>query len=216
MSARDVTRLLENKDIATLYELWCFFKVVDAVRSVEGVPKKAEAVSYTEFEAKIRHGYRVQWRSGTVASYNPSFSRSRKTRKSYSVALRPDISLRVPSGRANGGLHLLDAKFKLDNLGELLGTDLDEDPDVLGHSSFTRADLYKMHTYRDAIPEAHSVWILYPGSEFCFFDAKLQPKCDDLFKLADPIDGVGAVPLRPEDDGAGSLAELTARLLGVS
>ena len=213
LSARDVTQLLENKDIATLYELWCFFKVVDAVRTVEDGPESADAVTYTELDATIKHGYRVRWRSGTVAAYNPRFSATEGLRKSYSVPLRPDISLRVPDGRANPGLHLLDAKFKLDNLGELLGTDLDDDPDVLGKSSFTRADLYKMHTYRDAIPGAHSVWILYPGGEFRFYDAKLQPKCGDISNLTDPIDGVGAVPLRPEDDGAARLAALVTRLL---
>ncbi len=34
---------------------------------------------------------------------------------------------------------------------------------------FKRADLYKMHAYCDAIPNARSVWILYPGSELRFF-----------------------------------------------
>lgn len=215
LSARDVTRLLEAKDIATLYELWCFFQVVQAVMAVEGRPKSADAVSFTEWDAKVRHGYRVLWPSGIAAAYNPSFTPTRVRRKSYSVALRPDISLRVPPNRANSGLHLLDAKFKLDNLGELLGTDLEEDPDALGHSGFKRGDLYKMHTYRDAIPDARSVWILYPGAEFCFFDARLQPKCYDLAALAAPADGVGAVPLRPEDDGAGSLEQLITKLLAV-
>jgi hypothetical protein len=124
-------------------------------------------------------------------------------------------SIRLPAG-LNRGLHLLDAKFKLDNLGELLAKHLDDDPEALTRSGVKNVDLYKMHTYRDAIPAARSVWVLYPGAETRFFDVNLRPACSRVADLPEEIDGVGAVPLRPEDDGAAHLTALISRLLGSS
>jgi hypothetical protein len=43
-------------------------------------------------------------------------------------------------------------------------------------STFKRADLYKMRTYRDSIPRARSVWILYPGNDFRFSQSRAVPR----------------------------------------
>jgi hypothetical protein len=55
---------------------------------------------------------------------------------------------------------------------------------------FKRADVYKMHTYRDAITDAQSAWVMYPGTLFQRFDA-------------DEKGAVGAIPVKP-----GQLEEL--------
>jgi predicted component of viral defense system (DUF524 family) len=65
-----------------------------------------------------------------------------------------------------------------------------------------RADLYKMHTYRDAIPEASSVWIMYPGTERAYFPASDRPP--------DVHDGVGVIPARP---GAAELDDAITKLV---
>ena len=46
----------------------------------------------------------------------------------------------------------------------LAGSDKDGDDDKAGERAGTleRGDIYKMRAYRDAIPDARSVWILYP------------------------------------------------------
>ena len=105
--------------------------------------------------------------------YNQHFSKSRAGRRhSYSVPLRPDIALSIPDG-PNAGLHLFDAKFRVHGLADvgLAGSDKDGDDEKAGEraGTFKRGDIYKMHAYRDAILDAHSVWILYPGGEFRFF-----------------------------------------------
>ena len=82
------------------------------------------------------------------------------------MPLRPDIALAISTG-PNAGLHLFDAKFWLDRPDTLLPIADEETDDERQHEqrgTFKRADLYKMHTYRDAIPEARTVWILYPVS----------------------------------------------------
>ena len=168
--------------------------------------------------------------------YNQHFSRwHARRRHSYSVPLRPDIALSIPGG-PNSGLHLFDAKFRVHGLADvgLGGSDKDGDDEKAREraGTFKRGDIYKMHAYRDAIPDARSVWILYPGGEFRFFgipgssvqsghQAIPSPK-----ELPEELQGVGAIPLAPvvgDTTGRGlreaatsdgSLRETLLRMLG--
>ena len=139
--------------------------------------------------------------------YNQRFSRSRSRQwHSYSVPLIPDIALRVPDG-PNAGLHLFDAKFRVRELTDvgLPADDKDADDEKAAEraGSFKRADIYKMHAYRDAIPEARSVWILYPGGEFRFYGVTGGRGLDggrvvsSAEGLPGEVEGVGAVPVGP-------------------
>jgi PD-(D/E)XK nuclease superfamily protein len=93
--------------------------------------------------------------------------------------------------RFGGTLHAFDAKYRLDRF------DVDEaDPDD-DSATYKRADLYKMHAYRDAIAGLKTAFVVYPGNEFVFFERQ-------GFRRTRPADvaqrdGVGAVPLRPAD-----------------
>ena len=54
-----------------------------------------------------------------------------------------------------------------------------------------------MHAYRDAIPTAKSVWVLYPGTESRFFGTD-GTRTNDLEELPrGRCDGVGAAPFVP-------------------
>ena len=214
---RDLSeKLLEAKDIATLYELWCFFTMVEAMRGQLGSPSESDAVACDATQKSVQHGYRVAWASGVALTYNAAFSRSAgPKRRSFSVALRPDIALELPRG-PNEGLHLFDAKFKMDPIGEVQSAEPDEsweDPDAPTRAGFKRGDLYKMHTYRDAIPEARSVWILYPGSETRFFSMEGPTVVQKMEDLPTHLDGVGAVPLRPEAGGTAELRSLLGSMI---
>lgn len=205
LSPERIRDLLEMKDIATLYETWCFFSLVRAVNERLGPATKADRVEATAFQVGVPRDLEVCWASGVRALYNPRFSRSRGgIRHSYSVPLRPDIALQVPQG-PNAGLHLLDAKFKLDRIQGILDTDAEDE--VGGAEErrgvFKRGDIYKMHTYRDAIVNARSVWILYPGTEFVFFSADGEKPSHDPAHLPPVLNGVGAVPHSP---GAAAIA----------
>jgi predicted component of viral defense system (DUF524 family) len=184
--------LLGLKDIATLYEIWCFFAVVRAVELFLGPARSAQTanVEIGESEVRVPWKVRVAWPDGTEVLYNATYSRASSDRKSTSVPLRPDISLLVPSG-PNRGLHLLDAKFRLRSV------DLEREDEEA--TSYLRADLYKMHAYRDAIRGARSVHILYPGSLDTFF----------------PADGVpgGGVGVRRAVPGDSRLQELIESLV---
>ena len=199
--------LLELKNIALLYELWTFFRLVDEISAVLGRPPvRSGRLATGPFETAFPAGGIYEWDPGVRLVYNQRFSRSRKRQRySYSVPLIPDIALRIPDGPM-ARLHLFDAKFRVQALTDvgLPADDKDDDEKAAERAgSFKRADIYKMHAYRDAIPEARSVWILYPGGEFQFFG---KPEdggqrggrvVSSPEGLPEELKGVGAIPMAP-------------------
>src|SRR5262249_51401134 len=110
--AEDLVRdLLEAKDIAELYELWCYFALVRQLQELLGKPIRADRPKADSLAMTVPWDLEVAWPGGTRLLYNPRFSRGRpEARRSYSVSLRPDVALEIPSG-PNGDVHLFDAKF---------------------------------------------------------------------------------------------------------
>lgn len=182
-----VRRLLEVRNVAELYELWCFFTVVSGVEELLGPPSSADVPKPRPGQLAVYQEFRVSWPNGASLFYNRSFHPSKQG--SYSVPLRPDIALSIPGA----GMHLFDAKFRLKSVASLMD-EIDDEESARG--SFQKADLYKMHTYRDAIPGARSVWVLYPGSETCFFGIE-HAKWNGTGLLSEPLEGVGAISLIP-------------------
>jgi predicted component of viral defense system (DUF524 family) len=195
-----VSRLLESKDIATLYELWATFAVLDEVTVLLGSPAESARVVTDHTGTSVSWGLVVRWSDGTALAYNYTYSCSTGFHgRSRSFRVRPDIALFVPGG-LGAGLHLFDAKFRLD--GTL-------DPEVeADDTSFKRSDLHKMHAYRDAIPAARSAWVVYPGAEdAAFLD---DGRCGLTTLDAGPLAGVGALSARPDGRGSGLSAVLRA------
>ncbi|MDP2306777.1 MAG: DUF2357 domain-containing protein [Pseudomonadota bacterium] len=178
-------KLLESKDIATLYEMWAAFAVLGVVRDLLGQPAHTARVVVGQKGASVSWGLVARWPDGTELAYNHTFTRDGGFHGcSRSLRLRPDVALFVPAG-SSAGLHLFDAKFRLE------GTlDADEDDTTYKHG-----DLHKMHAYRDAIRSARSAWVLYPGNEDAAFfdDGRRGLGAVNAAEIA----GVGALPLRP-------------------
>lgn len=142
--------------------------------------------------------------------YNRRFSRSEKpgVRGSYTRTLKPDYTLVLlpfdlaadvswddaeklaeKDGRV-AYLHF-DAKYRIDKLSGIFGDpEDDDDPDRnISSGSYKRTDLYKMHTYADAIRRTTGAYVLYPGSE-----------TDRSGLYEEILPGVGAFPMRPHDE----------------
>jgi predicted component of viral defense system (DUF524 family) len=191
--------LLDLKNIAKLYELWCFFRVVASVRAVLGQPISAVLRKHEHvplMEQNLERELEVAWRGGVTIAYNPAFTRANRVRRSYSVLLRPDIVLHVPDGPSQG-YHLFDAKFRLAHIPtDLADADSDDEESDGRSTTFKTADLHKMHAYREAIAGTRSVRILYPGSVSKFFDADGEADAEAI----PGIDGVGAIPAVPHTD----------------
>lgn len=185
LDASETARFLEGRNIATLYEYWVFTKVLGIVCEIASTrPSGPPRFRTDELGTSLAAGIVVSLGKGLAVSYNPSFNRSGGT--AYSTPLRPDVVLAVGET-----LHAFDAKYRLDRFEA--GDDDDD-----GAGSYKRADLYKMHTYRDAIHRMRTAFVVYPGSEFVFF-SKSGIRLSDPADVTVDAEGVGAVTLRPSD-----------------
>jgi hypothetical protein len=198
MDLDNVRDLLEAKNIAKLYELWSYFVMAKVLTKLLGRPSEVSRPQGDPMQLSVTPGFAIEWSDGTRLTYNQTFSRSKSgDRFSYSVPLRPDLALRVPRGR-NAGLHLFDAKFRVEKFPEPSSEPEDdriaeEIATEERNGTFKQADLYKMHTYRDSIRCARSVWVLYPGSLRRFFGVDGVPTSE----IPERFEGVGAVPVVP-------------------
>ncbi len=179
----ETARLLEGRDIATLYEYWTFVKILEAVVAVTGrVPSGRLDIRRDELGESLTIGMSTALGEDFTVRFNHTFGRASTT--AYSTPLRPDVTIQV--GRT---LHVFDAKYRLEwfDGGEF---ELQDDA-----ATYKRADLYKMHTYRDAITGAQTAFAVYPGTEFVFFERSGLKRSEPAAVAV--ADGVGAVPLRP-------------------
>lgn len=212
-----VRDLLELKDVALLYELWSYFMLVRELKPLLGEPTLAEGPGVSPMEVMLRWDTKVEWAGRARLVYSPRFSPKTGNWKSYSVPLRPDIGLELFAG-PNAGWHFFDAKFRVDRLVDLIPNeeeDIDADRAQERRGTFKLADLYKMHTYRDAIHAARSAWILYPGTETKFFLTGGHRLTSAAEFLHVSFDGVGALPLGPGRNNV-EVNQALAALTGVA
>jgi predicted component of viral defense system (DUF524 family) len=109
--------------------------------------------------------------------YNKTYSRGNG---SYSLKLRPDIVLEVGDKK-----YIFDAKFKLERLNW-------EEVEEEKNFTFKNGDIYKMHTYKDAIRGVKTAFILYPNP--------CKVKKDFYHEQEGSKTGVGAIPMLPDSD----------------
>ncbi len=213
-----VRDLLEARDIATLYEIWCYFTVVALLSEALGPPQAARVLPADTWQLSVPRGLTTVWQRSNGETieclYNAYFAHvdtkqaARTHRASYSLPLKPDVTIAVQRA-GETVFHLLDAKFRREQLPDLdtaaavavddetTGQDARDEREVddLGRSRSKHVDIYKMHTYRDAIAGTRTVSVLYPGTADRFFDAP-------------DGGGVGAIPLIP-----GRIDELRSYLI---
>ena len=101
---------------------------------------------------------------GVIVYFNKTYHRGESYDRSYSVTLRPDLVLQLKDE-----IYIFDAKFKLERLDIDILESNDEENGTPSGTTFKKADLYKMHTYRDAIRGCRGAYVLYPGEETQIF-----------------------------------------------
>lgn len=189
-----------QRNVATLYEYWTFLQLARLVARLGSSP-----FDFSSLIEVDEHGLGVGLRRGRLTlvsgmaerlgrrlrlelSFNRTFAPGGG---SWSRHMRPDCSLEIRPEESDHGtfdpvwLHF-DAKYRVDNLAEILNQDLDED----FFGEVQRTDLLKMHSYRDAIRRSAGAYVLYPGSEHRFFT-----------EYHELLPGLGAFALRPTDSG---------------
>lgn len=181
-----------KRDLPLLYEYWLFFQLLGVVSRKfnlnEPPVNSLIEVSSDGLYMKLRSGkqlvidgiYDNKGRKLRVQfSYNKTFNwtSNRGEQGSWTQQMRPDYTLSfwpaefsvTDAEKQELIVHIhFDAKYKVDNVEGLFGKneeDLDKEKERQREGVYKRADLLKMHSYRDAIKRSEGAYILYPGTQ---------------------------------------------------
>ena len=220
-SLNDGMYRLQSKDIATLYEIWCFIEVSHIVKEQLGMNVDVDHRNRMEMNGvftwelgKGEHS-RILFRKDGVELaelvYNPKHTEREDDRvgienvESRTVPQKPDIVLQLTKDDIERGMkmtYLFDAKYRINDRTD---TGVDTPPDDA---------INQMHRYRDAIyykdnregdsalkKEVIGGYILFPGNgdPTEVAKAKFQQSLDEV--------NIGAFPLRPKDEENRKLLE---------
>ena len=209
-----------ERKLSELYEYWCYFKLIKVLNKLSGTKltyTDLYELNKDKWSIKVKRGIKsvqsfyISNEDGEIyieLMYNRLFSKN-SLYKSYSLPFKPDYTLLIEFNSNTYFVHF-DAKYRsegqilafYDNIpqkevdelydeytieNEVNVRDLEEET----KRKFKYGDLYKMHTYKDAILKTEGAYVLYPGDEH------------KIFKVIEdePIPSVGAFPLTPGKNG---------------
>ena len=211
-SLNDGIYKLQTKDIATLYEIWCFIEVSHIVKEQlhlndEDIDHRNRMEMNGLFTWELGKGEhsRILFKKDNVELaelvYNPKSTENDndstgiKELVTKTVPQKPDIVLRLTKNDLQEGMkltYLFDAKYRIG--GKVKGVDVPPDDAI-----------NQMHRYRDAIyykdyssdalkKEVIGGYILFPG------DGKpTEVEVSNFYKSIAEVN-IGAFPLRPKDE----------------
>ena len=210
----------ENRQVPDLYEYWLFFFLAEALEEMPGAaeldrkyvkelnPDGAASITLTKSDdprltLKIGQGETARF---VALYYNRSFSPG-PGYTSYSLTLRPDYTVETfpiiygktfehcrGSAQALGEITFIhfDAKFRIANLDLNRAGDFEEQNGTTFDDDAKPEDVYKMHTYNEAIRGTAASVILFPG------DRPANGGLNQSFaKYKELIPGVGALAISP-------------------
>ncbi len=203
-----------KRDVAILYEYWLFFQMLDLIEEVFGVKPHSidnliEPQTDNTLELTLKRGV-LKMVDGVFEIYHRKFhlefcyNRTFRRADAYPAAgswtgdMRPDYTLSIwpesltqdQAERQEMIVHLhFDAKYKIENFSTLLADrNLNDEKEEEAKGCFKRADLLKMHAYKDAIRRTAGAYILYPG------------RIDDVFSsFHEILPGIGAFSISPSN-----------------
>jgi predicted component of viral defense system (DUF524 family) len=220
-----------KRNVATLYEYWLFFELLKITEKVFGIkPDKNLIVDTNDnlgLQLKQGEHFPVKGVCEKYSrkllvqfSYNRTFSGSNEESNypnggSWTRSMRPDYTLSIWPAEISEKVaeteelivHIhFDAKYKIENIIESLGgvvENLDEEKVEQNKGTYKRADLLKMHSYKDAIRRTGGAYILYPGKEKTTYNRK---------GFRELIPGLGAFQIRPSENNDNGVKEIEAFL----
>lgn len=211
-SLNDGIYRLQTKDIATLYEIWCFIEVSHIVKEQlhlndEDIDhhNRMEMNGLFTWELGKGEHSRILFKKDNVELaelvYNPKSTENDnnstgiKELVTKTVPQKPDIVLRLTKNDLQEGMkltYLFDAKYRIG--GKVRGVDVPPDDAI-----------NQMHRYRDAIyykdyssdalkKEVIGGYILFPGD-----GEPTEVEVSNFYKSIAEVN-IGAFPLRPKDE----------------
>ena len=220
-----------QRDVATLYEYWVFFELLDwfcttcrnglrpeIEELVDGLDERSPTLKLKKrkelgpFTGSFNAGSRVL---KAKLSYNRSFTvtTERHQSGSWTRRLHPDYTLsfwpadftEAVAERLELLVHIhFDAKYRVEDFFSLFGSAEESSDDASDEVTYKRQDLLKMHAYRDAIKRSQGAYVIYPGGN----------TDENIFRgFHEILPGLGAFGLSPNSDGsANGLSKLTSFL----
>jgi predicted component of viral defense system (DUF524 family) len=213
-----------KRDLPALYEAWLFLKVLELFRSKFGVRDEdlRSLINERDLSFTLNYGKHAVFRGVPLKdgrrlqgelNYNRTFLSNNNPQLpgSWTQVLRPDFTMSFWTGEGSleeaearqDAVHVhFDAKYRVHTIEKLFGTDslteeeLREEKKNQWSGNYKRADLMKMHAYRDAIRRSEGAYVLYPGS---IEGEKNGGKQWQGFHEILP--GLGAFAIKPNENG---------------
>jgi predicted component of viral defense system (DUF524 family) len=220
-----------QRDVASLYEYWLFFELLDWFCRKCRCGERPEAEQLIDGleegspNLRLRKQFELGPFEGTFSGqnrrlnarffYNRRFSvtHERELGGSWTRRLHPDYTLtfwpadlsEADAEREELLVHVhFDAKYRVENITGLFGSEGDEDADEELEGNYKRQDLLKMHAYRDAIKRSQGAYVLYPGR------ANEAVKMQGFHEI---LPGLGAFGVAPDEYGVAQGLESLEKFL---
>lgn len=218
-SLNDGIYRLQSKDIATLYEIWCFIEVSHIVRERLGISgndvehrNRMEMNGLFTWELGKGEHSRILFRKDGVELaelvYNPKHTDSDNDNISMrnivvpTVPQKPDIVLQLTKDDVRKGMkmtYLFDAKYRID--GRANGVDTPPDDAINQMHRYRDAIYYKDYDSEQLKKEVIGGYILFPGG-----GEPADVAVSKFYKTIGEVN-IGAFPLRPDDERNRKLLE---------
>ena len=210
-SLNDGIYRLQSKDIATLYEIWCFIEVSHIVRDLLGNEVDVDHRNRMEMNGiftwelgKGEHS-RIMFKKDNVELaeliYNPKHTDKENDEvgienvESLTVPQKPDIVLQLTKDDIQKGMkmtYLFDAKYRIEGR-TVKGVDTPPDDAINQMHRYRDAIYYKEHSSNELKKEVIGGYILFPGD-----GQKADVEVSKFYKSIEEVN-IGAFPLRPKD-----------------
>ena len=202
---------LQSKDIATLYEIWCFIEVSHIVKELLGIDVDVDHRNRMEMNGiftwelgKGEHS-RILFKKDNVELaelvYNPKHTEKENDSISMenlvvpTVAQKPDIVLQLTKQDLQKNMkmtYLFDAKYRIEGKTEK-GVDTPPEDAINQMHRYRDAIYYKEHSCNELKKEVIGGYILFPGD-----GQKTDIEVSKFYKTIGEVN-IGAFPLRPKD-----------------
>lgn len=218
-SLNDGMYRLQSKDIATLYEIWCFIEVSHIVRDQLGLDVDVDHRNRMEMNGvftwelgKGEHS-RILFRKDGVELaelvYNPKHTEKENDHigianvESCTVPQKPDIVLQLTKDDIEKGMkmtYLFDAKYRIEGK-NAYHVDTPPDDAINQMHRYRDAIYYKDYTANQLKKEVIGGYILFPGD-----GEPADVQVSKFYKTIGEVN-IGAFPLRPKDERNRALLE---------
>ncbi|MBR3475875.1 MAG: DUF2357 domain-containing protein [Candidatus Methanomethylophilaceae archaeon] len=188
-----------EKRVYETYEYWCYLKLYQCLSDMSSNKPSLSSSKNSDGKRTITRRrpihFEILRRYGTIEVdyyYNRNFDQENKDFRSYSIRLRPDFTLVVTKNGMKSIINF-DSKYKAKIKAPSETTTNDSEIDV----DCWEYDIYKMHTYRDALLRSLGSYVLYPGTGG--WNNYVKPLDEELWDDRDGkiLPSVGAIPLVP-------------------